>query len=266
MKTWIAVSGLSIGVLVSLHAGAQDADELAKQLANPIASLISVPLQLNYDEGYGDGTGSKYTLNIQPVIPVSLGDDWNMISRTILPVVSQEDIVPGSGSQSGIGDVLQSLFFSPKAPTASGWTWGVGPALLLRTVSDDLLGTDKWSAGPTLVALKQTKSGWTYGILTNHLWSFAGDDARADVSSTFLQPFVAKGLGKGRTLSFNFESSYDWEGEQWSAPFNVGYSQVSKIGSQLVSYQGGVRYYVESPDGGPEWGLRFAFTLLYPKK
>jgi len=256
---------LAFGAFASSHTCAQDADELAKQLSNPIASLTSVPMQLNYDEGFSGG-GSKYTLNIQPVIPVSISDDWNMISRTILPAISQEDVAPGDGSQSGIGDVLQSLFFSPKALTASGWTWGVGPALLLRTATDDLLGTDKWSAGPTVVALKQTKSGWTYGFLTNHLWSFAGDDSRTDVSSTFLQPFVARGLGKGRTLSVNFESSYDWEGEQWTTPFNVGYSQVSKIGSQLVSYQGGVRYYFEAPDGGPEWGLRFAFTLLYPKK
>ncbi|HEU0068264.1 MAG TPA: hypothetical protein VFQ26_03250, partial [Nitrospiraceae bacterium] len=123
-----------------------------------------------------------------------------------------------------------------------------------------------WSAGPTFVALRQTKEGWTYGVLTNHLWSFAGDDTRADVSSTFLQPFLTKGLGKGRTLSFNFESSYDWEGQQWTVPLNVAYSQVSKIGTQLVSYQGGVRYYIEAPNGGPELGVRFVFTLLYPKK
>lgn len=250
------------------QASAQNADELAKQLSNPIASLTSVPLQLNYDEGYGTGddNGSKFLLNVQPVIPVSIGDDWNMISRTIVPLISQDDILSGSGSQSGIGDVLQSVFFSPKAATQSGWIWGAGPALLLNTASDDLLGTGKWSAGPTAVVLKQTAGGWTYGALVNHLWSFAGDEDRTDVSSTFFQPFVAKGLGQGRTISVNFESSYDWRGNQWTAPLNIGYSKVSKIGKQLVSYQGGVRYYVEAPDGGPEWGLRFTLTLLYPKK
>lgn len=262
-----AIACLALGVLFFAEARAQNADELAKQLSNPIASLTSVPMQLNYDEGYGpDGNGSRITLNIQPVIPVSIGNDWNMISRTIVPLISQEDVFAGTGSQSGLGDILQSLFFSPKALTASGWTWGAGPALLLRTASDDLLGTDKWSAGPTAVALKQTKSGWTYGALVNHLWSFAGDDARADVSATYLQPFLSKTLGKGRTLSLNIESSYDWTGEQWTVPLNIAYSKVTKIGTQLVSYQGGVRYYIESPDGGPEWGVRFTFTLLYPKK
>jgi hypothetical protein len=245
---------------------AQSADELAKQLSNPIASLTSVPIQVNYDDGLNaHGDGSRLLINIQPVVPFSLNDRWNLISRTILPLTSQGDILIGSGSQSGTGDILQSLFFSPKALTASGWTWGVGPALLVPTASDDLLGTGKWAAGPTVVALTQIEGGWTYGVLMNHFWSFAGDSERAAVSSTFLQPFVAKGLGKGRTLSFNFESSYDWKSRQWTAPFNAGYSQVIKIGSQRISLQGGVRYYVEAPAGGPDWGLRLTFTLLYPK-
>jgi len=252
---------------LSSGASAQDADALAKQLSNPVASLISVPLQLNYDDGFNaNDDGSKFTLNVQPVIPLSISKDWNMISRTILPLISQGDIVVGSGSQSGLGDTLQSLFFSPKAPTASGWIWGVGPALSVPTATDDLLGGEKWAGGPTAVVLKQTEDGWTYGALVNHVWSFAGSGNRSDISSTFLQPFLAKGLGQGRTLTVNFESTYDWENDQWTVPLNISYSKVSRIGKQLVSYAGGVRYYVESPDGGPEWGLRFVVTLLYPKK
>jgi hypothetical protein len=176
----------------------------------------------------------------------------------------QHDLRPGSGKQSGLGDVTQTLFLSPKSPTSSGWVWGAGPALLLRTASDDLLGADKWAAGPTAVALKQTSSGWTYGALANHLWSFAGDANRADISATFAQPFLSKGLGQGRTVSLNLESSYDWTAGQWSVPVNVGYSKVTRLGTQLISYQTGARYYVEGPAGGPEWGLRFTFTLLFP--
>lgn len=248
-------------------AQAQDADQLAKQLSNPIASLTSVPMQLNYDDGIGPlDDGEKFTLNVQPVVPISIGEDWNMISRTVLPVVSQHDIFPGAGSQFGLGDTVQSLFFSPKALTDSGWTWGFGPALLIPTATDDLLGGKKCGAGPTGVALRQTAGGWTYGALFNHLWSFAGDDDRADVNATYLQPFLSKGLGQGRTVSASLESTYDWEREQWTVPINVGYSRVGRIGKQLVSYQGGVRYYLEAPDTGAEWGLRFTFTLLFPRK
>ena len=248
-------------------AHAQDADALARQLSNPIASLTSVPIQFNFDDGVGaDDDGERFFVNVQPVIPVSIGEDWNMISRTIVPVISQSDIFPGAGNQFGLGDTVQSLFFSPKALTASGWTWGVGPVLLVPTATDELLGSEKWGAGPTAVALRQTESGWTYGALVNHIWSFAGEDERADINATYLQPFLAKALGKGRSVSVGLESTYDWEGQQWTVPLNIGYSKVSRIGKQLVSYQGGVRYYLEAPDSGAEWGLRFTFTLLYPRK
>lgn len=260
LATWVSILVLSCQVAYAQHS----ADALAKQLANPIASLISVPMQLNYDEGF-DNDGYKYTLNVQPVIPVSISEDWNMISRTILPIVAQDDIYADAGDQFGLGDVTQSLFFSPKALTASGWTWGAGPALLIPTATDDLLGTEKWGAGPTAVALKQVDSGWTYGALANHIWSFAGDSDRNDVSSTYFQPFLAKSIGKGRTVNLAFESSYNWETEQWTVPLNLAYSKVTRIGAQMVSFQGGIRYYLEAPEGGPDWGLRFTTTLLFPK-
>jgi hypothetical protein len=244
---------------------APDADALAKALSNPVAALISVPVQLNYDSGYGQGgDGERWTLNLQPVVPITLNEDWNLISRTILPVIYQTDVV-GNGSDSGIGDVTQSLFFSPKKPTASGWIWGVGPAFLLPTASEDALGTEQWAIGPTAVVLKQTESGLTYGALVNYLASVAGDDDRADINSAFLQPFLSKGLGQGRTVTINLESSYDFEGHAWNVPVNISYSKVTKIGGQLMSFAGGARAYLETPTGGPDWGVRFVVTLLYPK-
>jgi hypothetical protein len=245
----------------------QNADEMARQVANPIASLTSVPVQFNdeYEAGV-NGDGHRLRINVQPVIPISIGEDWNLISRTIVPIIRQEDMFPGTGRQSGIGDTTQSLFFSPKALTRGGWTWGVGPVFLLPIASNDRLGTERWGAGPTFVALRQTPSGWTYGALANHIASFAGDAQRADIDATVLQPFVARRIGPGRTVSVNIESTYDWERASWTAPINVGISQILPIGKQLVSLQAGGAYYVETPRSAPQWGARLTVTFLYPKR
>ena len=191
--------------------------DLAKQLANPISSLISVPMQNNFDFGGGPtGDGYRYSFDIRPVMPFSISDDWNLISRTIIPYIYQENIF-GTSSQSGLSDTVQSLFFSPKEPTSDGWIWCAEPVLLLPTATDDLLGTEKWGAGPTAVALKQD-GPWTYGALANHIWSYAGDDSRQEVNSTFLQPFVSYTTKRQTTFDISTESTYDWENGQWTVP------------------------------------------------
>ncbi|WNH52019.1 transporter [Stenotrophomonas oahuensis] len=253
-----------LGTVAACPVAAQEhsADELAKKLSNPVAALISVPFQYNYDQTYGQD-GYRHNLNIQPVAPFSMGEHWNVISRTILPVTYQKDVVPGT-DQAGIGDITQSFFFSPKEAGSSGVIWGIGPALLIPTGTDDL-GADTWAAGPTVVLLKQEKS-WTYGALMNHLADVAGTGSRrADISSTFLQPFLSKAYSGGRTLTFNVESTYDWKASQWTVPLNIQYSKVSKLGNQMLSFQGGVRVYLETPRGGPDWGLRLGITLLFPR-
>jgi hypothetical protein len=155
---------------------------------------------------------------------------------------------------------VQSIFFSPKAPTDSGIIWGVGPAAILPTGSSEF-SADTWAAGPTAVVLRQ-QGKFTIGALANHLEDVSGD---VEISATFVQPFLSYGLGKGRTIGLNTESTYDWEAEQWTVPVNLTYSMVTKIGGQLVSIGGGVRGYLESPSGGPDWGVRVIFTLLYPR-
>lgn len=192
-----------------------------------------------------------------------MSEDWNLISRTILPVVYQENII-GTTSQGGLSDTSESLFFSPKAPTSGGWIWGAGPVLLLPTATDDRLGTEKWGVGPTAVLLKQ-QNGWTYGALANHIWSFAGESGRDYVSATYLQPFVTYTTKKFTTFGFNTESSYDWNNRQWTVPLNVSVGQLLKIGKQPMQFTFGVRYYADKPSGGPDWGLRFNITFLFPK-
>jgi hypothetical protein len=249
-----------------MTASASDSADLAKQLSNPVAALISVPFQLNYDQDIGaSDQGERWTLNIQPVIPVDLNDDWNLISRTILPLTSQDDVNGSGTSQSGSGDIVQSVFFSPKEPSASGWIWGVGPAFLLPTGSDNALTADKWGVGPTGVALKQ-ENGWTYGALFNHIWSVAGDDNRDDINSTFLQPFLSYTTKDAWTYSVNTESTYNWKTRQWTVPINGLVSKVTRFGDQLVSIGGGIRYWADGPDSAAEGlGFRLIVTLLYPK-
>lgn len=242
------------------------ADDLAKKLANPISSLISLPIQSNFDFGVGAGEGTIWRTNVQPVIPVSLNEDWNVISRTILPLIEQEGLAAqGDGlDAAGLGDTTQSLFFSPVDPTAGGWIWGAGPVFLFPTASETLLGGEKWGVGPTAVVLKQ-EGPWTFGALANQIWDVAGDDARSSINATFLQPFVSYITPTKTTFTVNSESTYDWVGEQWTVPLNFQVAQLLKIGEQPAQIFAGARYYAEAPANGPEWGLRFGMTLLWPK-
>lgn len=241
-----------------------DADALAQKLQNPVANLISVPIQNNWDFGIGSTDAMRYTVNVQPVIPFKLSDELNLITRTIVPIIHAESPVPGGDSISGTGDIVQSFFLSPAKPTATGIIWGAGPVFLYPSATDDRLGSEKFGLGPSGVLLRQ-QGPWTYGALVNHIWSVTGNQQRSDVSATFLNPFVSYTTLNQTTYTLSTESTYDWQNNQWLAPLNAGISQLVMFGKQPVQFSGSARYYAEAPKGGPDWGLRFVVTLLFPK-
>lgn len=253
---------------VELYAEEEDKtshEALAKKLQNPVAELISVPFQNNFEHGLGrEGKGYRYTLKVQPVVPFSLNADWNFIFRPIIPFIKQHEVI-GKTHQSGLGDVAIEPFLSPKKPGPGGILWGVGPVLSFPTASNDRLGSEKYTVGPNAVVLKQS-GPWTAGILANYSCSYAGSDTREDISATYLQPFFSHTTKKGFTISTSSESTYDWKTEQWTVPVIVGVSQVLPIFKQLTSIGISGIYYAKAPSAGPDWGIRASVTLLFPER
>lgn len=255
----------------SAPAGAPSAADLAKQLSNPVASLVSVPFQFNWDQPVGPDDDTRFVLNVQPVIPMGLNEDWNIILRWIMPFIGQPPLVEGANPVSGMGDIVASVFLSPAKPGA--FIWGAGPVFLLPTTADPFLGSAKWGIGPTAVVLKQS-GGWTYGALANHIWSFAGDDLsggapRGEVNATFLQPFLSYTTKNVVTYSLNMEASANWEAsddDTWTAPVHVLVTKLTKFGPLPMSIGGGVGVFLDAPGGRPDWRLRLVGTILLPRR
>jgi hypothetical protein len=250
-------------LLIAASLWAEDDAELAKKLANPVSTLINVPIENNWDFRIGEARAMSYTANIKPVIPFSLSKDWNLITRTIVPVLYAESPDKGGPNKSGLGDIKSTIYFSPVEPIG-GWFWGLGPGLIFPSATDSILGSEKWSGGPTGALVRQD-GGWTLVLVAGQAWSFAGNQSRIKVNTTFLQPQASYTTKKEMSFGVNSQSSYDWVGGEWTMPLEFSVSQLMKFGGQSVSLGVAWRTYAKRPEGGPNWGLGFTVAFLFPK-
>lgn len=239
-------------------------DNLAQKTQNPISDLISLPFQNNTNFGIGPNNRTQNVLNIQPVIPFSLSENWNLVTRTIAPLISQPDISEESGSTFGLGDINTSLWLSPKDPGKI--IWGVGPILSFPTATDDMLGTGKFGLGPTFVVL--TISGpWVAGVLLNNIWSVAGKSDRSDVNQMLIQYFINYNLPQGWYLVSAPILTANWKaesGDQWTVPLGGGVGKIFKIGNQPLNASAHAYSNIVKPDFGADWTLRLQLQFLFP--
>jgi hypothetical protein len=263
MRSRLAAALAAAGLLVLAGAAqAQDDAGLAQRLTDPIAPLANVRLQYDRDRQLGTGrSGSMDTMVGLLALPFRLDEDWQLVARIYQPAFRLSD---GQGSQAGLGDMFPALFFMPARP-AKGLSWGAGAVFQLRTAPDERFANEKWGLGPT-AAVSKREGPWTYGILLDHLWSVAGSERRPEYSQSFLQPMVHYTAQNAWTYGLSAEAVYDWKGHQWSAPAILTASRLQRVAGYPVVLGAGLRYWIESPPGGPrEWGLRMFVTLPFSR-
>jgi len=254
--------------MAPVSAQESDAGAQAKAAQNPIADMISVPFQNNTNFEFGPLEKTQDVLNIQPVLPFHLSADWNLVTRTIVPVISQPAFAPGQDREFGIGDIQFATFFSP-TKVVNGWFWGVGAIAQLDIATHERLGEGVWGLGPTAVAMHLGEP-WVYGALINNFWSVSEEEGRGSVNKMLVEPFFAYNFpdSPGRYVVFDPVITADWEadsGQRWSVPLGLGIGQIKKFGKQPVNLQASGYYYVEKPDDAASRQLRLQMQLLFPK-
>jgi hypothetical protein len=266
-KKRLLVIGLFLMAMLfaaTLRAEDDEATALAKKTQNPVADLISVPFQNDTNYGYGPNDNVQNVMNIQPVIPIKLNDCYNLITRTIVPVIHQ----PWPDTRNGIGDIVFSAFLSPRSQ--GKFIWGVGPVFQLPTGSPKyLLSQGQWGAGPTAVAVYMD-GPWVVGALANNIWSFAGDSDRRPVNQMLVQPFINHNFGKGWYVTSSPIITANWLADRkrdvWTLPVGGGAGKIVKLGKLPVNIS--VQAYTNTKQPhvtGPDWTLRTQIQFLFPK-
>ncbi len=262
-----AAAGLVAAALVAGAAHAEmSATELAKLAQNPVGNLISVPFQNNTNLNFGPEKGTQNILNIQPVIPIEVTDDWNVITRTILPVIWNPSLGPNDPSTTGIGDTTFTAFLSPAKP--GSWIWGAGPVLQLPTNSNAELGNKNWGLGPSAVVLHlEHGDPWVYGVLANNVWSLSSSKQGGSYSTGLIQPFVNYNFEGGLYLTSAPIATVDWnaDGEKWTVPLGGGIGKIFHLGKLPVNTQLSAYYNVVHPDNGANWQIRAQVQFMFPK-
>ena len=265
---WLMAIALAAMLLPVASAHAElSAEELAKLAQNPVGNLISLPFQNNTNLHFGPEKGTQNILNIQPVIPVSIDKDWNIITRTIVPVIWNPALGPDIDSKSGVGDIVFTAFLSPASP--GEWIWGAGPVVQIPTNSNAELGNRNWGMGPSVVVLHLDHgSPWVYGALVNNIWSLTSDKQGGAYSNLTLQPFVNYNFEGGFYLTSAPIMTANWKADnsqQWTVPVGGGMGKIFHFGKLPVNTQLSAYYNVVRPDYGANWQIRAQVQLMFPK-
>lgn len=267
LENVLRVIGAICLILVALGGRAAMADdELQKKLANPVADIVTLPLQYTGTFNTGPLEGLQHMLNIQPVYPMPLGSDVSMINRLIVPIVSQPAFASDQDRITGLGDISYEIFFSPARPGKI--IWGAGPTVSMNTATDGVLGSGKWSAGPAVVMMVQP-GRWSVGALVTQVWSFAGGDERPDVSQAQFQPILSYRLSPIHSIGYAGIIVANWKqhgGERWTVPLGLTWSWLIKPkGFVPVNFIVGGGYNVVRPDDAGDWFMRFQVNFILPK-
>jgi len=268
-KINISTAAILFTVLLSATSAFAEmsATELAKLAQNPVGNLISVPFQNNTNLNFGPEEKTQNVLNIQPVIPVSISDEWNIITRTIFPVISMPPLYPGDDRTNGIGDTVFTAFLSPANP--GKFIWGAGPVVQIPTNNDKVLGNNNWGLGASGVVLRLEKGNpWVYGTLFNNIWSVSSDKRGGSYNNGLIQPFLNYNFPGGLYLTSSPIATVNWKadsGDKWTVPLGGGVGKIFHLGKLPLNTSLATYYNVITPDDGPDWQIRAQIQFMFPK-